>query len=279
MRIGTLAIVGVGLIGGSIGLAARRRAVADQILGIDVDPDVLERALRRGAIDEAATDAEAAARADLIVFCLPVDRLVNQVLAVAPQCRPDAILTDCGSTKAAILRDLEAKLPAGVRFVGGHPLAGSEKQGPDNADAELFEGRLVVLTPTAQTDDAAVVKMAAFWESLGAKVQHMTPADHDRSVALTSHLPHVVASALAGVVTLDLVELAASGFRDTTRVASGSPTLWTGILQANREAILAALDRFDKRLDDFRQALQMGDSAAIAALLKEGKDHRDALNR
>ena len=149
MHIDTLAIVGVGLIGGSVGLAARRRGVAGHVLGVGGRSDAVQRAMARGAVDEARPDvASAAAEADVMVFCTPVDVIAGQAVAAAAACRPGTLLTDAGSTKAALVREVEGRLPAGVAFVGGHPLAGSEKQGPDHASAELFEGRLVVLTPT-----------------------------------------------------------------------------------------------------------------------------------
>ena len=175
-------------------------------------------------MDEAFADsAEAVGQADLAVFCTPVDHLAAEVLAVALHCRPGVLLTDAGSTKAAIVRAIDGKLPPGVAFVGSHPLAGSEKQGPTHADADLFVGRLVVVTPTAATEEPALARIVTFWEGLGARVKFMDPEAHDRALALTSHLPHLVASALAGVMPTDLKELIATGFRDTTRIAAGDP--------------------------------------------------------
>jgi prephenate dehydrogenase len=279
MRIPTLAIVGVGLIGGSIGLAARRRGVAGRVVGVGRDPNALDRARARGVVDEISLDPQtAAADADLMVFCTPVDLIARQVVAAGRSCRPGALLTDAGSTKAAIVRDVQGRLPPGVAFVGSHPLAGSEKQGADHASASLFEGRLVLVTPGADTDDTALSRILTFWQALGARVRVMAPEEHDRALALTSHLPHLVAAALAGVLPPELYELTAGGFRDTTRVAAGSPALWGAIFEANREALLAGLDRFDTQLRRFRQALADGDRAAVEALLGEGKRTRDGLS-
>ena len=278
MKIKTLTIVGVGLIGGSIGLAARRRGIAGRVVGVGRDPNTLERARARGALDETSLDPQAAAAgADLMVFCTPVDLIARQVVAAGRSCRPGALLTDAGSTKGAIVRDVQGRLPPGVAFVGSHPLAGSEKQGADHASANLFEGRLVVVTPGADTDDNALSRVLGFWQALGARVRVMGPEEHDRALALTSHLPHLVAAALAGLLPADLYELTAGGFRDTTRIAAGSPALWGAICEANREALLAGLDRFDARLRRFRQALAGGDRAALEALLGEGKRARDDL--
>ncbi|HVS39113.1 MAG TPA: prephenate dehydrogenase/arogenate dehydrogenase family protein [Gemmataceae bacterium] len=278
MRIDTLAVVGVGLIGGSIGLAARRRGAAGRVVGVDGRPEALRRALACGALDEAAPDLRtAAAAADVVMVCTPVDAIAPTILEAAPACRPGTLLTDAGSTKAALLRAVDGKLPAGVAFVGGHPLAGSEKQGSDYSSAEMFEGRPVLLTRTPYTDDNALSRAAGFWEALGARVRVMDPEEHDRAVATTSHLPHLTASALAGVTPPEWLGLTAGGFRDATRVAAGGPELWAGILLSNTEAVLAALGRLDGRLTAFRRALAAGDREALTALLREGKEVRDAL--
>jgi prephenate dehydrogenase len=278
MKIQTLTIVGVGLIGGSLGLAARRRSLAAQVLGAGRNPDSLERAQAVGAIDEASLDLAAAVhRADVAVFCTPVDRIADQVLAAAPGCAPGTLLTDAGSTKAGIVARLDGRLPAGVAFVGSHPLAGSEKRGPEYADADLFQDRLTVITPGPRTDPAAVERTAAFWQALGSRVRFMAPEDHDRALALTSHLPHLTAAALAGILPDECRALTATGFRDTTRVAAGDPALWTAIFAQNRGAVLQALQRLTSRLDAFRAALEAGDWTTVDTLLAEAKRSRDAL--
>jgi prephenate dehydrogenase len=278
MQIDTLTIVGVGLIGGSIGLAARRRRLVGRVLGVGRRRESLEQARALGAVDEVCLDlAPAVHRAEVAVFCTPVDHIAGQVLETAAGCAPGTLLTDAGSTKAAIVAAVEGRLPPHVSFVGSHPLAGSEKRGPEHARADLFEGRLTVLTPVTTTPPEAVARTRAFWEALGCRVCTMTPEEHDAAVALTSHLPHLVASALASIVPPELLPLAAGGFRDATRIAAGDPALWRAILVQNRAHVLAALARFRESLDRFEQALEVGDGAALDRLLAQAKEVRDAL--
>jgi prephenate dehydrogenase len=278
MTITTLTIVGVGLIGGSIGLAAKRRGLVERVVGVGRQPDSLDRARAVGAIDEGCLDLAAALRqADVAVFCTPVDRIAEQVLTGAASCPPGALLTDAGSTKAAIVAAVDGRLPPGVAFVGSHPLAGSEKRGPEHADADLFQDRLTVVTPTRHSDPAAVERTVAFWRALGSRVRLLSPEEHDQALALTSHLPHLVAAALAGILPPELRDLTATGFRDTTRVAAGDPSLWTGIFAQNRAAVLAALQTLAGRLAEFRSALEDGDRQALDTLLAQAKKVRDAL--
>ena len=227
-------------------------------------------------MDSAGAFEEAAAQAELVVFCTPVDRIAEQMLAVAPHCRPGTLLTDVGSTKAAIVREVQGKLPSGVAFVGSHPLAGSEKNGPDHADAELFQDRLVVLTP-AGGDALAPKRIAGFWEALGAQVRVMEAEEHDRALALTSHLPHLLAATLASTVPVELHALTATGFRDMTRLAAGNPEVWAAICHTNRAFLLDALTPFHERLASFQRALETGDQVALVRLLTEAKVKRDAL--
>jgi cyclohexadieny/prephenate dehydrogenase len=278
MKLQTLTIVGVGLIGGSIGLAAKRRGVAQKVLGVGWRQSTLDRARAIGAIDEGFLDPAAAVhQADLAVFCTPVERIAEQILAVAPGCRPGTLLTDAGSTKAAIVRSIHGRLPAQVQFIGSHPLAGSEKRGPDHADPNLFQNRLTVVTPAGLDDAGAAEQIGAFWRALGSRVRLMAPEEHDAALALTSHLPHLAASALAGILPEKLFELTATGFRDTTRVAAGDPSIWTGIFAQNRQAVLDALTLLGQQLGRFRSALEAGDGPALDSLLAEGKKVRDAL--
>jgi prephenate dehydrogenase len=277
MGINTLAIVGVGLIGGSIALAARRRGVATRIIGIDRQAETRTRALRDGIIDDAHADLTAAAYADLILFCTPVDGIAAQAVEVSAHCRPGTLLSDTGSTKAAILRDVNGRLPSGVEFVGSHPLAGSEKHGLAHASAHLLEGRLVIVTPPPGTTDNALSRICAFWRSLGARVQVMDADEHDRALALTSHLPHLLSAALAGILPPEWYDLTATGFRDTTRLAAGQPDLWSAIFRTNQTHLLTALDRFEEQLRCFREALHQGDRAALESLLQQGKKVRDDL--
>jgi prephenate dehydrogenase len=280
MRIQTLTIVGVGLIGGSIGLAAKKRGLAQRVLGVGRRQTSLQQAVACGAIDEGFLDCrEAVHRADVVVFCTPVDMIAAQILAAAPGCKAGALLTDAGSTKGALVRSLAGRLPANISFAGSHPLAGSERRGPEHADANLFDGRLTVITPTAETNDTVVDRVSEFWKALGSEVLIMDPEAHDRALAFTSHVPHLVAAALVSLLTPELVPLTASGFRDTTRVAAGDPALWTGIFLQNREAVLAALDRLTNILVQFRQAMSHSDRVALDRLLGEAKRQRDGLEK
>jgi prephenate dehydrogenase len=279
MTLKKLAIVGVGLIGGSVALAARQRGFAARVVGADHDRVALDQALAGGLVDEACLDpAEAVASAEVVVFCAPVDRIAALVLAAAPHCAPGALLTDTGSTKGAIVAEVESGLPAGLLFAGSHPLAGSEKKGPLHARADLFADRLVIVTRTSRTPAEAVERATALWAALGARVRVMSPEEHDRSLALTSHLPQLAASALAGVLPAELFGLAATGFRDTTRLAGSNADMWVPIFAQNRAAVLAALERFEEQLACFRRALEADDRAAVARLMGEGKRARDALS-
>jgi prephenate dehydrogenase len=274
----TMAIVGVGLIGGSIGRAVKARGLARVVLGVGRNASRLEAARRAGLIDEPLTDLSAAARrATVIVFCTPVDRIVAGVREAAAAAPAGVLLTDAGSVKAAICCELANGLPRGVEFVGAHPLAGSEKQGFEHADGELFQNRLCVVTPHATNSRKAIERIAEFWKRLGSKVVEMSPEVHDRALAETSHLPHLAAAALAGTLSAGNRELAASGFRDTTRIASGDADLWTAIFLENRTEVLASLSRFNALLTRFREALEKNDAGALHEWLKAAKISRDSL--
>src|SRR5262245_31363811 len=238
MLFDSVSIVGVGLIGGSVGLAAKARAATRRVIGVGRHPDALARARDLGAIDEFTTDLTAGVRsADVVVFCTPVDQIARQVRQAAGSAMPGAVFTDAGSTKGTIVRELDGKLPDHVRFVGAHPLAGSEKQGAENASADLFDGRVCVVTPTATTDPRAVERVTLFWQALGCEVRRLSPEEHDLALATTSHMPHLVAAVLAGQLPEKWRPFAATGFRDTTRVAAGDPTLWTAIARENALAL------------------------------------------
>jgi cyclohexadieny/prephenate dehydrogenase len=278
MKIKTLTIVGVGLIGGSIGLAAKRRKLADRVLGGGRRQASLNQALAIGAIDEGFLDlAKAVQQAEIAVFCTPVDQIADQVLASAPGCATGTLLTDAGSTKAEIVRSVEGRLPKGIAFVGSHPLAGSEKRGAEHADADLFHDRLTIVTRTPATEPSALERTSVFWRALGCRVRVMGPQEHDQALAVTSHLPHLLAAALAGILPPELQELSASGFRDTTRIAAGDPSLWTAIFAQNQLAVLNALKQLDDQLSRFREALKVGNWTAVADLLAQAKKVRDAL--
>jgi prephenate dehydrogenase len=270
-------IIGVGLIGGSIGLALRRRGLAESVVGFGSRQATLDVALEMGALDKTEPSLErAASGAQLVVACSPVQYIPTHLLSAAEHCREDALLTDVGSTKQEIVHALQS-LPPRVRFCGSHPLAGSEKSGPRHADERLFDGRTVVLTPTTTTDPRTLEELTLFWSQLGAKVVTREPADHDRALASTSHLPHVVASALAAATSDADLPLSATGWKDTTRIAGGDVELWRHILAENRVCLGAALKRFESILSQFREAIENDDQTTLAALLEQGKRNRDAL--
>lgn len=275
-----IAILGVGLIGGSIGLAAQKHKIADKVVGIGRKEDRLARAKRQGCITEGTTDWQAGIRgADLIVVCSPVESIVPLVEQMVPFCQPGTIITDAGSTKQRIVDTLH--LSESIRgrkdvyFVGSHPMAGSDKSGSDYAVADLFENRVTIVTPVAETDRTAQATVRKFWESLGSQVLEMSPAQHDAGVAVTSHLPHVIASLLAASTAESLLELTSSGWADTTRVAGGDVELWRQILTTNRGHVLQTLANFEKLLIAFRASLEAGQDEHWIKLLEQGKHHRD----
>jgi prephenate dehydrogenase len=274
----TVAIVGVGLIGGSIGLALRQRKLAGKVIGIGRRPESLRKAVAAKVVHQTTQElAQGVRDAELIVVCTPVDSVAQHIYEAAGACPEGALLTDAGSTKASIARRLERVLPRTVGFVGSHPLAGSEKTGCEHARADLFEGRTVVVTPTLTSSKQDVRRTTEFWSSLGAKVITMTPATHDAVLAFTSHLPHVIASALSRSTLPKQLPLTAGGWRDCTRIAAGDADLWTQILLDNRENVLKALDKFATTLAGFRTAIEQGDRRRLGMLLNSAKQIRDAV--
>ncbi len=300
----TLAVVGVGLLGGSIAAAVKRLGLAQRVLGVGRNAQRLKQAQELGLLDDFSTElAEAGREAELVVVCTPVDKIVAHVKAVAcgaaersnslttgsspenlsenrswPDTNAEAIgvlITDVGSVKTDICRPLQGQLPSGAVFVGSHPLAGSEKSGFEYAQAELFSGAVCCVTPTEETPKPAVQRVCEFWRRLGMCVELLSPEEHDRVVARTSHLPHVVAAAVARLVTERDGRFAATGFASTTRVASGDPELWRPILLGNAEAVAAELERLIVGLNDFREALTNKDVDTLVRLLAEGKQQRE----
>jgi prephenate dehydrogenase len=283
-----VAIVGVGLVGGSVALAAQRAGV-ERVSVYDADPGVRRRLGALGVgTDVAPTLAAAVQGADLVMIATPAPTVPAVVEAVAQVAAADALLTDAASLKLDLTLDVESRLRVSGadprRFVGGHPMAGSERSGPEAADASLFQGATWVLTPSEATGDEALHGVSAFLQHLGARVL-VLPADrHDELVALVSHLPQVVASTLADVAgtAVDttgeaVLALAGGGFRDTTRIAASDPGLWLGILRGNRTAVLEALDRFRDRLEEVRAALASEDWAGLERVLAAGSAARRRL--
>ncbi len=273
----TITIVGVGLIGGSIGLALRERRLAEQVIGVGWRKSSLQKAKEAGAVTNITLSLEqGVAEADVIVVATPLAQIVGEVERVAEHCPTAALITDAGSTKAAIVRQLSGSLPRDARFVGSHPLAGSEKSGVRAASAKLFEGRVVVVTPTPASPNGAATEIGDFWSSLGATVFVMSPEKHDEIVAATSHLPHLLASLIAHSTPQPALPLTATGWQDTTRIAAGNPELWTQILLDNRENVLKSLARFEKTMKRAHAALTKGDAKTLRRLLTEAKAIRDA---
>ena len=271
--IGRLSIVGLGLLGGSVAKAARAASLAQEIVGVGRNPKSLEPALRERAVDRITTDlAEGVHGADMIVLATPVATLERQLPAVWEAASSHALLTDVGSTKAGIVRAAEAlgaSRPLG--FVGSHPMAGSNLSGFSVARADLFSGATVILTPTDRTPSEPIKRVTEFWEAMGGRVTIMDPATHDRAVAAISHLPHLVVDALvAAVVDMDprFLDVAARGFKDTTRIAASDPAVWREIFQQNREALAEALAVFRGALGRLEGILAAGDDAAIESALE-----------
>ena len=277
-----LAIVGVGLLGGSVAKAARLGGLARRIVGVGRAPERLRPALDDGTLDTAVTDLDAGVReADFILLAAPVlaiEGLLERVWRAAPD---GTLITDVGSTKRNIVRAAErlaATRP--LAFVGSHPLAGSEQAGYGVARADLFRGATVVVTPTEGTELEAVKTTTGFWEALGARVTSLDPETHDRTVAAISHLPHLIACALVdGAVRVEpaALDLAARGFRDTTRIAAGDPDMWTEIFLANRDALSASVEAFRDALADLQRAIDAGGADTLRAELARIKATRERL--
>ena len=277
-----LAVVGVGLLGGSVAKAARAQGLAREVIGIGRDRARMQAALADGGLDHATADlAEGVREADFIVLAAPVrviEDLLERLWDVAPA---DAVVTDVGSSKAAIVRCAERlarRRP--LAFVGSHPMAGSEKSGYGVARVDLFQGALVVVTPTESSDARAVKRVTSFWEHVGARVTTLDPESHDAAVAAISHLPHLVACALMDAVSREApgaLEVAARGFKDTTRIAAGDPQMWQEIFLANRAALTVAIGAFRRSLDEIDRLVQQGDPAALEAALARIKAAREAV--
>lgn len=274
--------MGVGLLGGSLGLALKRRGLADEVQGFVRRASSVAECLALGVVDRCSRNlAEAVADADLVVLCSPVGQMATLFREMSRHLAPDCVVTDVGSVKSAPVAEIEPLAgAAGVRFVGSHPMAGAEKSGPAHARADLFDGAVCALTPTTASDPAAVDLIRRMWEAVGARVLPMNPVLHDDLVARSSHLPHVVAAGLANYVLSpahprEQAELCAGGFRDTTRVASGSPELWRDIALANRRHLSRVLGVFIEDLSEFRLALDAGDATAVEEFFRQAKARRD----
>jgi cyclohexadieny/prephenate dehydrogenase len=280
-----LVLIGLGLIGSSVARAVRETGSAAEIVACDASEAVCARVTELGIADRVEPDAaRAVAGADCVMLCVPVGALAEVAAAIAPHLAPGAILTDVGSTKISVVRDVGPLVPAGVHFVPAHPLAGTEFSGPDAGFATLFEGRYCLVVPPVGTDAAAVARIVALWERLGAMVEEMEPAHHDRVLAVVSHLPHLLAFTICGTADdladetrQEVLRFAASGFRDFTRIAASDPVMWRDIFLNNREALLEMLARFTEDAQAMARAIRWGDAAYIEDRVLRGRKIRRSL--
>jgi cyclohexadieny/prephenate dehydrogenase len=266
-----IALIGFGLIGGSIARAAREQGLAGEIVATAHSAKSRARVAELGIADRVVeTNAQAAEGADLVILCIPVGACGPVAQEIAGYLKPGAIVSDVGSVKGAVVRDMAPHLPAGVHFVPAHPVAGTEHSGPDSGFAELFINRWCILTPPEGTDADAVERLRAFWAALGAKVEIMTPDHHDLVLAITSHLPHLIAYTIVGtadelgqVTSSEVMKFSAGGFRDFTRIAASDPIMWRDVFLANKDAVLEMLGTFNEDLSKLTRAIRRGDGEAL----------------
>jgi len=276
----TLAVVGVGLIGGSVAAALRQQGAVTRILGVDPDPQARQQARALGLIDEAASLEQAAAQADVIVLAVPVGAMIEVLHAIGAKLRPQTLVTDVGSTKTDVVKAADQALgERAAQFVPGHPIAGSEVSGPQAAHAALFDQCTVVLTPMAQNPIELRQRAVHLWQTMGAHVVQMSPEAHDAALASVSHLPHLLAATYMAQVAAspdaDLrLDLAGGSFRDVTRVAASSPRMWRDIFLANRQAVLDEVRGFKAVLTQAETLLEQGDGAALQAFLETAASAR-----
>lgn len=273
MSIQSVAIIGLGLLGGSIGLAVRDRASDITTTGYDADADVRGRAAERGLVGTVCTSAsEAVAEADLVILCVPVGAMGSAAAEIAGHLKPGAIISDVGSSKQSVLEDLSAALP-GLTVIPAHPVAGTEQSGPEAGFATLFENRWCILTPPDGADEASVEALADFWRTLGSKIEIMDAEHHDLVLAVTSHIPHLIAYTIVGtasdledVTRGEVIKYSAGGFRDFTRIAASDPTMWRDVFLQNRSAVLEMLGRFTEDLTALQRAIRSGDGETLHEL-------------
>jgi len=266
-----IALIGFGLIGGSIARAARAQGLASQIVTTARSAKSRARVRELGIVDAVVeTNIEAVDNADLVVLCIPVGACGEVAQEIGSHLKPGAIVSDVGSVKGNVVRDMAPHLPKGVHFVPAHPVAGTEHSGPDSGFAELFINRWCILTPPEGVDPNAVERLRAFWTVLGAKVEIMTPDHHDLVLAITSHLPHLIAytivgtaDELEGVTQSEVLKFSAGGFRDFTRIAASDPVMWRDVFLANKEAVLEMLGTFNEDLSKLTRAIRRGDGEAL----------------
>lgn len=274
-RFEKLAVIGLGLLGGSVALAARRAGLADQIVAAGRRRAPLDQAKAEGIVDDVGDAAEMVRGADLVVLATPVGAMAQSLRAAAPNLRPDALITDVGSVKAPLADSLPGLLPPGVEFIGAHPMAGSHEKGVAHARADLFDGACCVVTPLPSTSKAGEARIRGFWEALGAHVILRSPGVHDDEVAWVSHVPHVLAFAFAHALRgapAEVGEMAGTGFRDFTRIARSDAELWGEILSGNTKALVRPLEAFRDSLDELTQVIEQGDVEAQERFLSLARE-------
>ena len=277
-RFNKIAIIGVGLIGGSIGLAVKKKKLAKQVVGICRRKISARSALRKKAVDKVTLDyKEGLKGADLVIIATPVGRVIDIAEKVIKNSEGNLILTDVGSTKEMIVKEIEKIVPSRIRFIGSHPMAGSEKNGVSSADEDLFKNSVCVVTKTGKTDNEALNKVKRFWSDIGATCRVLSPAKHDYYISFISHVPHIVAMALASSVHPDSLRYASTGFKDTTRVASSDPILWHDIFVSNAKSIKVALSRYKKILNEIEKNISGNKREALINILTRSKIIRDKL--
>lgn len=278
-----IAILGLGLMGASLALAVKKRGFSGQIIGYARREETRTQALNNGVVDAVFEDpSEAVCAADIVVICVPIWTIAQLAEQIVRALKPGAVVTDVGSTKSALLKTMNPLFAGGeVHFVGSHPIAGSEKTGLDAGDPDLYDGRLTVVCPSDNTPDAAEQAIAELWKAAGSEVVEMSPAQHDAMLACTSHLPHMVAAALARSVAdgdpSRKADFCGTGFKDTTRVASGSADMWVDIIDTNRAALETELDRFHAELQGLIDILRDGNEGDIRQWLEEAADARNQI--
>jgi len=278
-KIDRVAIIGVGLIGGSLGLALKEKRIAKRIIGVGRREESLKIALEKKEVDEVTTDLAFGVKdADLVVIATPLELTVETFKKIIPHLKKRCVATDVGSVKGSILKRIDHPL-----FIGGHPLAGSEKRGPQSARADLFKEATIVLTPVEKTDEKALALVKSMWQDLGAKVLFLPPEVHDELVAFTSHLPHILATSLTNLIAAlaekeeKVLSLMGEGFRDTTRIAASPPNMWQEICLANREEISKAIKRFKEILSEMEEALSKEEKDKLLHKFEKAKETRDKL--
>lgn len=277
-----VALIGMGLIGSSVARAVRQHMPSVRLTAHDRDPEVRARIVTLDLVDDVTEQAATAViDADLVLLCVPPGRMEEAAAAVAADLAEGAVVSDVGSTKAQIIAEVAAQLPPHVHFVPAHPVAGTENSGPDAGFATLFHNRWCILTPAAGTDAAAVERVSTFWTRLGANVEQMDARHHDLVLAITSHVPHLIAytivgtaSDLEGVTRSEVIKYSAGGFRDFTRIAASDPTMWRDVFLSNREAVLEILQRFSEDLTALQRAIRWGDGDTLHALFTRTRDVR-----